>query len=395
MFLTFFYELRKGGVPVTLREYLTLIEAVVAGVAGYSVDHFYYLSRSALVKDERHIDRFDRVFAQVFQGLEGAGGSVEEVLAQIPEEWLRKLAERLLTEEEKAQIEALGGFEKIMETLRRRLAEQKERHQGGNKWIGTAGTSPFGAHGYNPEGVRIGQTESRHRRAVKVWDKREFRNLDDSVELGTRNIKIALRRLRRFAREGAASELDMDDTIRSTAHHGGMLDIRMRPERHNKVKVLLCLDVGGSMDDHVGMCEELFSAARAEFKHLEHFYFHNCPYEALWKDNRRRHDEALSTWDVIHTYPPDYKLVFVGDASMSPYEITYPGGSVEHWNKEAGSVWLQRMLQAWPHAVWLNPVPRESWRWTESVAIISRLMEGRMFPLTLEGLDQAMRELNR
>ncbi|MFC7331833.1 vWA domain-containing protein [Rhodocista pekingensis] len=394
MFTTFFYELRKAQVPVSLKEYLALMEAMQAHVAAYSIDDFYYLCRAVLVKDERNLDRFDQVFGQVFKGLETSGATPQEIFAQIPEEWLRKLAEKLLTEEEKAQIQALGGWDRLMETLAKRLAEQEGRHQGGSKWIGTAGTSPFGAHGYNPEGVRIGQQESRHRRAVKVWDRREFRNLDDRVELGTRNIKVALRRLRRFARQGAAEVLDLPDTIRSTARNAGWLDLRMVPERHNAVKVLLFLDVGGSMDDHVRVCEELFSAARTEFKHLEYFYFHNCVYEGVWKDNRRRHVERMSTWDVIHTYGSDYKLVFVGDAAMSPYEIVQPGGSVEHWNAEAGQVWLQRLLHTWRHAIWLNPTPEKYWGYTQSIAMIRQLMDGRMYPLTLEGLDRGMRELN-
>ncbi len=395
MFLRFFYELKAAKVPVTLREYLTLLDAVKAGLASYRVEDFYYLSRSCLVKDERNLDKFDRVFGQVFKGIESLATDVDEIAADIPEEWLQGLMERFLTDEEKAKIESLGGFEKLMETLRQRLAEQKEAHHGGGKWIGTGGTSPFGANGYNPEGVRIGQNKSRHRRAVKVWDKREFKNLDDNVELGTRNMKVALRRLRRFAREGAATELDLSETISSTARHGGMLDVQMRPERHNRIKVLLCLDIGGSMDDHIRVCEELFSAARAEFKHLEHFYFHNCPYEALWKDNRRRHADIIKTWDVLHTYPADYKLIFVGDASMSPYEIAYPGGAVEYWNEEAGHVWMQRLTDTFQHAVWLNPIPEGQWPWTQSVKMMRDLMGGRMFPLTLEGLDAAMRELNR
>lgn len=395
MFINLFYELRQAGVPVSLNEYLTLLGAVEAGCANYAVEDFYYLSRAALVKDERNLDKFDRVFGHVFQGLDEI--SAEDLMqrAEIPEDWLRKLAERFLTEEEKAQIESLGGWDKLMETLKKRLAEQKDRHQGGNKWIGTAGTSPFGAYGYNPEGIRIGQDRSRHRRAVKVWDKREFKNLDGDVELGTRNVKMALRRLRRFAREGAATELDLDGTIRSTAHHGGMLDLKMVPERHNTVKVLLFLDVGGSMDDHVQTCEELFSAARSEFKHLEHYYFHNCLYEFVWKDNARRFSERIPTWDVLHTYPADYKVVIVGDASMSPYEIAMPGGAVEHWNEEAGRVWLERLLNVWTHAVWLNPVPQRHWPYTHSIEMIREIMDGRMFPLTLEGLDAAMQELNR
>jgi uncharacterized protein len=391
MFAGFFLELREAKVPVSLREYLTLIEAMKQNLAGYSVDDFYYLSRAALVKDERNLDKFDRVFGHYFKGLE----TVAEPGAEIPEEWLRKLAEKLLTDEEKKQIEALGGWEKLMETLRQRLAEQKGRHQGGSKWIGTAGTSPFGAYGYNPEGVRIGQEGNRNNRAVKVWDKREFKNLDDRVELGTRNIKIALRRLRQFAREGAAEELDLDDTIRSTARNAGWLDIKMVPERHNAVKVLLLLDIGGSMDGHVRTCEELFSATRAEFKHLEYFYFHNCPYEALWRDAWRRHVERTPTTQVLHTYDASYKLIFVGDASMSPYEIVQPGGSVEHWNEEAGEVWMRRLLSTYPKAVWLNPVPERYWDGAPSIQMMHRLMEGRMFPLTLDGLDRAMRRLTR
>jgi uncharacterized protein len=395
MFTTFFYELRKAQVPVSLKEYLMLMEAMRQGIAAYSIEEFYYLARSCLVKDERNLDRFDQVFGHVFKGLESGSETAEEITVEIPEEWLRKLTEKILTEEEKRQIEALGGWQKLMETLAQRLAEQKGRHEGGSKWIGTGGTSPFGAYGYNPEGIRIGQKESRHRRAVKVWDKREFRNLDDTVELGTRNIKVALRRLRRFARQGAAEVLDLPGTIGSTARNAGYLDLRMVPERHNAVKVLLFLDVGGSMDDHIRICEELFSAARTEFKHMEYFYFHNCVYEGVWRDNRRRHAERIPTWDVIHTYPSDYKLVFVGDAAMSPYEIVYAGGSVEHWNEEPGQVWMQRLLQAYPHTVWLNPNVQQYWSYTESTRILQRLMAGRMFPLTLEGLDAGMRELNR
>jgi uncharacterized protein with von Willebrand factor type A (vWA) domain len=392
VFINFFFELRKVGVPVSLREYLTLMEAMQAGVAGYRVEHFYYLTRSALVKDERNLDRFDRVFGNTFKGLEN---SLEDVQVELPEEWLRKLAELHLSDEEKAEIERLGGWEKLMETLKQRLEEQKERHQGGSKWIGTAGTSPFGAYGYNPEGVRIGQDKSRNRSAVKVWDRREFRNLDDTIEIGTRNIKVALRRLRKFSREGAETELDLPNTIRSTAHNGGYLDIRMVPERRNTVKILLFLDAGGSMDDHVKVCEELFSAARAEFKHLEFFYCHNCLYEGVWKDNRRRHGQKIDLIDVLRTYPADYKLIFVGDATMSPYEITYPGGSVEHWNEEPGAVWMQRMLSVYQKAVWLNPQGPRVWDYYESIRIVRELMEDRMFPLTLEGLDAAMRELGR
>ena len=396
MFTSFFFDLRKAGVPVSLTEYLTLMEAMKQGTASFRVEDFYYLSRACLVKDERNLDRFDRVFGATFKGLTDDTPAGEEVpVTDLPEDWLRKLAERFLTDEEKAQVEALGGWQKLMETLAQRLAEQKGRHQGGSKWIGTAGTSPFGAYGYNPEGVRIGQKESRHRRAVKVWDRREFRNLDDRVEIGTRNIKVALRRLRKFARSGAASELDLPGTIRATANNAGWLDLKMVPERHNTIKVLLFLDIGGSMDDHIRLVEELFSAARSEFKHLEHFYFHNCVYEGVWRDNARRHTERLSTWDVLHTYPADYKLVFVGDAAMSPYEIVYPGGSVEHWNEEAGQVWMQRLLSVYGKAVWLNPTPPQYWDYTESTRLLQRLMGGRMFPLTLEGLDGAMRELGR
>ena len=396
MFTSFFFDLRKAGVPVSLTEYLTLMEAMKQGTASFRVEDFYYLSRACLVKDERNLDRFDRVFGATFKGLTDDTPAGEEVpVTDLPEDWLRKLAERFLTDEEKAQVQALGGWDKLMETLAQRLAEQKGRHQGGSKWIGTAGTSPFGAYGYNPEGVRIGQTESRHRRAVKVWDRREFRNLDDRVEIGTRNIKVALRRLRKFARSGAASELDLPGTIRATANNAGWLDLKMVPERHNTIKVLLFLDIGGSMDDHIRLVEELFSAARSEFKHLEHFYFHNCVYEGVWRDNARRHTERLSTWDVLHTYPADYKLVFVGDAAMSPYEIVYPGGSVEHWNEEAGQVWMQRLLSVYSKAVWLNPTPPQYWDYTESTRLLQRLMGGRMFPLTLEGLDGAMRELGR
>ncbi|MBK8908319.1 MAG: VWA domain-containing protein [Rhodospirillales bacterium] len=391
MFIDFFLELKNAKLPVSLREYLTLIEAMDAGLADYSVDEFYYLSRACLVKDETNLDKFDRVFAKVFKALEPpADGETHG----IPEEWLRKLIERTLTDEEMAEIEALGGWDKLMETLKQRLAEQKGRHQGGSKWIGTAGTSPFGAYGYNPEGVRIGQDRNRNNRAVKVWDRREFRNLDSSVELGTRNIKVALRRLRRFAREGAATELDLPDTIHATARQG-YLDLRLRPERHNAVKVLLFFDVGGSMDPFVQVCEEMFSAARSEFKHLEYFYFHNCLYERVWRDNRRRHAEGIATWDLLHTYPHDYKVIFVGDASMSPYEIMMPGGSVEHWNEEAGITWMQRLLHVYPRAVWLNPTNEGWWDMTQSAQVIRQLMAGRMFPLTLDGLDRAMRELSR
>lgn len=391
MFVTFFNELKSAGLPVTLREYLTLMDALKADLAGRRVEDFYYLARAALVKDEKNLDRFDQVFGHVFKGLDLMSETIE---ADIPQEWLEKLAEKYLSEEEKAEIEALGGFEKLMETLKKRLEEQEKRHQGGNKWIGTAGTSPFGAYGYNPEGIRIGQKESRHRRAVKVWDKREFKDLDDSLELGTRNIKVALKRLRQFARTGALEEFDLDSTIKSTAHQG-YLDIKMRPERRNAIKVLLFFDIGGSMDDHIRVCEELFSASRTEFKTMEYFYFHNCLYEFVWKNNRRRHAERMKTWDVLHTYPSDYKVIFVGDASMSPYEISYPGGSVEHWNEEAGGLWLQRVLDIYPRAVWLNPVPTKHWGYTHSIGMIRDLFGDRMFPLTLEGLDEAMRDLAR
>ena len=394
MFIPFFLELKAAKVPASLREYLTLLEGMETGIAEFDVEAFYFLARATLVKDERHIDRFDQVFAHVFRGVQAVGG-VEGVEARaIPEEWLRKLAEKHLTDEEKALIESLGGFDKLMETLKQRLEEQKGRHQGGSKWIGTAGTSPFGAYGYNPEGVRIGQDESRNRRAVKVWDKREFRNFDDTVELGTRNIKVALKRLRRWVREGADEELDLPGTIRSTAEHG-YIDVQTRPERRNKVKLLMFFDVGGSMDDHVRVAEELFSAARAEFKHMEWFYFHNCLYERVWKDNRRRHAETIPTLDVLHKFGPDWKVVFVGDAAMSPYEIAAPGGSVEHWNAEAGAVWISRVTTQWPKAVWINPTPQPHWRYSHSTAMLSELLCGRMYPLTLEGLGGAMKELGR
>lgn len=391
MFLRLFTDLRAAGVPVTLREHLALLEGVQAELAGYRVDDFYYLARTCLVKDERHLDRFDRVFGQVFKGVETLGEALDA--AEIPEEWLRRLAEKYLTEDEKAQLQALG-WDKLLETLKQRLAEQKGRHQGGSKWIGTAGTSPYGAYGYNPEGVRIGQDGNRNFRAVKVWDQRDFKDFDDTRELGVRNLRIALRRLRKFARTGAAEELDLDRTIAETARQG-YLDVQLRPERRNAVKVLLFLDVGGSMDWHVELAEELFSAARAEFKHFEHFYFHNCPYERVWKENRRRHEQQIATWDVLRTYPSDYRLVFVGDASMSPYEIAMPGGSVEHWNEEAGEVWLRRLIGHFPRSVWLNPVQRHLWSYTQSIRQIGGLMEGRMFPLTLDGLDGAMKALVR
>ena len=392
MFATFFHELKQAGLPVTLREYLTLMEAMERNLAGRRVEDFYYLSRAALVKDERNLDKFDRVFGHVFKGLD----LIEQALnAEIPAEWLRKLTEKYLTEEEKKHIEALGGLDKLLETLRQRLAEQRGRHQGGKKWIGTAGTSPFGAYGYNPEGIRIGQDKNRNFRAVKVWDRREFRDLADDVELGTRNIKIALRRLRRFAREGVPEELDLDATIDGTAKNAGWLDLHLVPERRNRVKVLLFLDVGGSMDWHVKATEELFSAAKSEFKHLVHLYFHNCLYEKVWKQNARRWTETTPTWDVLHTYPHDYKVIFVGDATMSPYEIVAPGGSVEHFNEEAGRVWMERIVATYPACVWLNPVPQAEWETTASIRLIRQLLAGRMYPLTIEGLDAAMRELGR
>ena len=391
MFINFFYKLREVNIPVSLRGYLMLLEAMDQGLANYDVEHFYYLCRSCLVKDETNLDKFDQVFSEIFKGLK----ALEEVTTyEIPEDWLRKLAEKYLSEEDKREIVSHGGWEKLIETLKKRLEEQKKRHQGGSKWIGTSGTSPFGAYGYNPEGIRIGQDDNRHNRAVKVWDKREFKNLDDTVELGTRNIKVALRRLRKFARHGAATKLDIDDTIQSSAKQG-WLDVKMVPDRRNAVKVLLFLDVGGSMNPHVKLMEELFSAARTEFKYLEYYYFHNCPYERIWKDNNRRHKDIVKTWDILHTYDKDYKVIFVGDASMSPYEIIYPGGSVEHWNEEAGAVWIERCLSFYSKAVWINPVPKKWWRNTQSVQIVSQLMRGRMYPLNLEGLDEVIKELSR
>ena len=390
MFVTFFHELKAAGVPVTLREYLTLMEAMDADLASRRVEDFYYLSRATLVKDERNLDKFDRVFGHVFKGLELLSEGIE---ADIPEEWLKALAEKFLTEEEKKQIEAMGGLDKLLETLKKRLEEQQKRHQGGNKWIGTNGTSPFGHSGYNPEGIRIGG-EGKHGRAIKVWEKREFANLDNSRELGTRNIKVALRRLRRFAREGAAEELDLDETIRGTAKQG-WLDVVMRPERHNAVKVLLFLDVGGSMDPFIRLVEDLFSAATSEFKNMEFFYFHNCLYEGVWNDNRRRWSQRTPTWDILHKYGHDYKVIFVGDAAMSPYEISHPCGSVEHMNEEAGAVWLNRVVQTYPATVWLNPTPERQWAYSNSTRMIGEIMGDAMFPLTLDGLDAAMRELTR
>src|SRR6516165_9013672 len=381
MFFSFFAELRGAKVPVSLREYLTLMGAMERRVVAFDIEEFYFLARTSLVKDERHLDRFDRVFGHCFKGIE----TLPDPKAEIPEEWLRKLAERFLTEEEK----------KLMETLRQRLAEQKARHQGGGKWIGTAGTSPFGAYGSHPEGIRIGQEEGRNRSAVKVWDKREFRNLDDTVELGTRNIKLALRRLRQFAREGAAEELDLAGTVKSTAHNAGWLDLKLVPERHNTIKLLLFVDVGGSMEDHVRICEELFSATRSEFKHLVHFYFHNCIYDSVWRDSRRRQVEQTPVMEMIHTYDASWRVVLVGDASMSPYEIKKEGGSVERWNDEPGETWLRRLLDSYPKAVWLNPLPEKYWSSTASIGMIRQIIEDRMFPLTLDGLDRAMRRLTR
>ena len=394
MFLPFFESLRKAGIPVSLREFLTFLEAMQAGLATYDVEAFYFLARSAMVKDERHIDRFDRAFAEAFKGLETISSDRVLEALDLPKEWLEKLAEKYLSPEERAQVAAMGGFDKLMETLRQRLAEQKGRHQGGSKWVGTAGTSPFGAWGYNPEGVRIGQTESRHQRAVKVWDKREFRDFDDTVELGTRNIKVALKRLRKWARDGAEEELDLDGTIRATAEQG-WLDVKTRPERRNAVKVLLFLDVGGSMDPHVKVVEELFSAARAEFRHLEHWYFHNCLYEGVWRDNRRRWEAQTPTAEVLRTYGPDWKCIFVGDASMSPYEITHPGGANEHWNPEAGGVWLQRARAQWPANLWINPTPERYWAHSHSIRLIREIFEDRMVPMTLDGIARGVRELGR
>jgi uncharacterized protein len=392
MLVSFFFELRQSGVPVTITEFLTLLEALRERVAWVSAQDFYYLARICLVKDERHYDRFDRVFAEVFAGAEKLFAQLVE---QVPPEWLEALTERTLSEEEKRKVEALGGWEKLLETLRERLREQKERHEGGSKWIGTAGTSPFGAYGYNPEGIRIGQSGSGHRRAVKVWDQREYRNFDDTVEIGTRNMKMALRKLRKFAREGAPDQLDLDGTIDATARNAGLLDLKLVAERRNAVKVLLFLDVGGSMDDHVRVCEELFSAARGEFKHLVHFYFHNFLYEHVWQDNRRRASASMPMTQVLRTYTRDYRVILVGDATMSPYEILQPGGSIDHWNKEAGSVWIQRLCATFPRLVWLNPEPLERWEYTSSVRITRELIGDRMFPVTMAGLDRAIAELRR
>lgn len=390
MLVPFFLTLKQAGVPVTLSEFLALLEALKGGVIEREVEAFYHLARTCLVKDEAHYDRFDRAFAAYFRGAEELFAAL---MKSVPDDWLKAYAERLMSDEEKARVAALGGWDELMRTLMQRLAEQRERHEGGNKWIGTRGTSPFGAMGYNPEGIRIGQSESRQRRAVKVWDRREYRNFDDTQELGTRNIKIALRRLRRFAREGAPVHLDLESTIDATARNAGWLDLKMIPERHNAVKVLLFLDVGGSMEDHVRVCEELFSAARSEFKHLEHFYFHNFVYEYVWRDNRRRFREHVPTLELMRTYGPDYKVIFVGDATMGPYEITQAGGSVEHWNDEPGAAWMNRLRNHYPHHVWLNPEPVQRWEYTPSIRIARDLIEEQMFPLTPEGLDRAMRAL--
>ncbi|EBA03560.1 hypothetical protein RB2150_03653 [Rhodobacterales bacterium HTCC2150] len=394
MFIPFFDTLRRAGVPVSLREFLTFLEGMSAGIATYDIEEFYFLARTSMVKDEHNLDKFDRAFSHSFKGLENI--TTDQVLnaVDLPEEWLKKLAEKTLSAEEMAEIEAMGGFDKLMETLRERLKEQQGRHQGGSKWIGTAGTSPFGAYGYNPEGVRIGQEGSRHQKAVKVWDKREFANLDDTIELGTRNIKVALKRLRNWARDGAHEELDLDGTIRATAENG-YLDVKTRPERRNAVKVLLFLDVGGSMDPYIRVVEELFSAAKTEFKHLEYFYFHNCLYEGVWKDNTRRWNAQTPTHEVLRTYGPDYKCIFVGDASMSPYEVAYKGGANEHWNEESGEVWLNRAREQWRSAVWINPMEERYWPYTQSCQMIRQIFEDRMYPMNLAGLETAMKDLGR
>jgi uncharacterized protein with von Willebrand factor type A (vWA) domain len=383
-------ELRSAGISASLKEHLALLAALDADVIDQSPEEFYYLARATLVKDEALLDRFDQVFGKVFKGIFTEYGQND---VDVPADWLKAIAEKYLSPEEMAKIEKMGSWDELMETLKKRLEEQEKRHEGGSKWVGTGGTSPYGNSGYNPEGVRIGG-ESKHKRAVKVWDKREFQNLDNTRELGTRNIKIAMRRLRRFARDGAVEELDIDGTINGTARKG-WLDIQMRPERRNAIKVLLMLDVGGSMDPFIKLCEELFSAATSEFKNLEFFYFHNCPYEGVWKDNKRRFSERTPMWDLLHKFPHDYKVVMVGDASMSPYEITHPGGSVEHFNEESGAVWMNRITNTYPATVWLNPVPEKQWGYSQSTKIIKELMNDRMYPLTLEGLDDAMRELSR
>ncbi|MFJ5381518.1 VWA domain-containing protein [Cupriavidus sp. CER94] len=391
MLIDFFFSLRHAKLPVSVKEYLTMLEALRAQVISPSIDEFYYLSRMTLVKDEKHFDKFDQTFAAYFKGVE----SLVDWKSDIPLDWLQKTLERELSAEEKARIEAMGGLDKLMERLKQLLEEQKEKHEGGNKWIGTGGTSPFGHGGYNPEGIRIGGPSKGNRTAIKVWESRAYKDYDDQVELGTRNIKVALRRLRRFAREGADTELDLDDTIHSTAANAGMLDIKLRPERHNKVKVLMLMDVGGSMDDHIKRVEELFSATKTEFKHLEYFYFHNCLYDYVWKNNRRRHAEKIATWDLMHKYTPDYKVIFVGDATMSPYEILQPGGSVEYNNPEAGAVWLNRMIEQFPRFVWLNPEPEGLWQYRQSITVINQIMKNRMYPVTLAGLEEAMKVLSK
>jgi uncharacterized protein with von Willebrand factor type A (vWA) domain len=391
MLINFFQGLRESGVPVTTKELLDLLEGLKRNIAFASMDEFYYFSRTCMVKDEKYFDRFDRAFGLHFKELEALDDIIE---ALIPDDWLRSEFLKNLSDEEKAQIESLGGLEKLIEEFKKRLEEQKERHEGGSKWIGTGGTSPFGQEGYHPEGIRVGPN-GKNKKAVKVWEKREFANLDDSVQLGTRNIKIAMRRLRKFARTGAADELDLDDTISSTARNAGLLDIKMVPERHNAVKVLLFLDVGGSMDPHVKVCEELFSAARTEFKHLEYFYFHNFIYESVWKNNVRRHNERMQTLDILHKYSHDYKVVFVGDASMSPYEIAQPGGSVEHWNEESGEAWMRRIAGVYDKIAWLNPIPEDEWEYTQSVSMTRQLLEGHMYPLSLKGLEEGMSYLSK
>lgn len=392
MLIDFFQEVRAAKVPASLKEFLDLLEALKNRLAFADIDEFYYLSRLCLVKDEKHFDKFDRAYDKYFKGIE----SMDDLFAEvIPEDWLRAELEKFLSEEEKAKIDALGGFEELMETFKKRMEEQQKRHEGGNKWIGTGGTSPFGANGYNPEGIRVGQKNGRQGRAVKVWEKRGYKDLDGDVTLGIRNIKMALRRLRKFARQGAEDELDLDDTIRSTARNAGYLDIKMVPERHNSIKVLIFFDVGGSMDPHVKVCEELFSAARIEFKHMEYFYFHNFIYESVWKDNLRRLNESTSVWDILHKYTSDYKVIFVGDASMAPYEVTQPGGSIEHWNEEAGAVWMQRVTDYFDKVIWINPLPERYWGEGGSLGITKQLLEEHMYPMSVEGLEAGMKYLSR
>ena len=391
MLTNLFYTLTAHGVPVSIREHLDLLSALNANLVIADQEAFYYLARTVLVKDEKHFDKYDKAFQAFTTGLESLEGLVE---ALIPDDWLRSEFYKQLSDEEKAKIESLGGLDELIEKFKERLEEQKERHQGGNKWIGTGGTSPFGHGGYNPAGIRIGGP-GRNRSAVKVWEKREFKNLDDSTDLSPRNLKVALRRLRKFAREGAADKLDLDDTIRSTAHNAGLLDIKMVPERHNAVKVLLFFDVGGSMDDYIRLCETMFSAARTEFKHLEYFYFHNFIYESVWKDNQRRHDERFPVLDILNKYTKDYKVIFVGDASMAPWEITYSGGSIEHNNQESGESWMQRIMNSFEKIVWINPTQKEYWEYTQSIGMIQRIMDQRMYPLTAKGLEEAMTELSR